>query len=64
VVSVGSINYLLGSNYMYLAIKPNVENPFLIGDWPYYIIGLELAVVLHAILVYLPFYFKKAFLKE
>jgi uncharacterized membrane protein YwaF len=49
---------------MYLAIKPNVENPFLIGDWPYYIIGLELAVVLHAILVYLPFYFKKAFLKE
>jgi hypothetical integral membrane protein (TIGR02206 family) len=64
VVSVGSINYLLGSNYMYLAIKPNVENPFLIGDWPYYIIGLELAVVLHAILVYIPFYFKKAYLKE
>ena len=64
VITVSLINYLLGSNYMYLAIKPNVENPFLIGDWPYYIIGLELAVVLHAILVYLPFYFKKAFLKE
>jgi len=64
VVSVCVINYVLESNYMYLAIKPNVENPFLIGDWPFYIIGLELAVVLHAILVYLPFHFKKAFLKE
>tara|TARA_B110000438_G_scaffold298379_1_gene346514 strand:+ start:828 stop:1523 length:696 start_codon:yes stop_codon:yes gene_type:complete len=64
VVSVGLINYFLGANYMYLAIKPNVENPFLIGDWPYYIIGLEIAVVLHALLVYLPFYFKKAFLIE
>jgi len=64
VVSVGIINYMIGSNYMYLAIKPNVENPFLIGDWPYYIIGLELATFLHAIIVYIPFYFKKAYLKE
>ena len=64
VVSVGIINYMIGSNYMYLAIKPNVENPFVIGDWPYYIIGLELATILHAIIVYIPFYFKKAYLKE
>lgn len=62
VVSVAIIDYALGANYMYLAIKPNVENPFLIGDWPYYIVGLELAVLLHAFLVYLPFYFNKSFL--
>ena len=62
VVSVAIIDFLLGANYMYLAVKPNVENFFLIGEWPYYIIGLELAILLHAFVVYLPFYFKKSFL--
>jgi len=64
VICVGLIDYLLGANYMYLAVKPNVENPFLIGDWPFYIIGLELATLLHAFLVHIPFYFKNHFLKE
>ena len=62
VVIVAIIDYLLGANYMYLAVKPEVNNPFLIGDWPYYIIGLELATLLHAFLVYIPFYLKKSFL--
>ena len=62
VVVVAIIDYLLGANYMYLAVKPEVNNPFLIGDWPYYIIGLELATLLHAFLVYIPFYLKKSFL--
>jgi len=62
VVSVAIIDFLLGANYMYLAVKPNVENFFLIGDWPYYIVGLELAILAHAFVVYLPFYFKKSFL--
>jgi len=61
VVSVAIIDYLLGANYMYLAVKPEVNNPFLIGDWPYYIIGLEMATLLHAFLVYVPFYIKKSF---
>ena len=61
VVAVAIIDYLLGANYMYLAVKPEVNNPFLIGDWPYYIIGLELATLLHAFLVYVPFYIKKSF---
>jgi hypothetical integral membrane protein (TIGR02206 family) len=64
VICVGLIDYLLGANYMYLAVKPNVENPFLIGDWPFYIIGLELATLLHAFLVHIPFYFKNHFLEE
>tara|TARA_B100001057_G_scaffold459456_1_gene509619 strand:- start:7152 stop:7844 length:693 start_codon:yes stop_codon:yes gene_type:complete len=58
---VAIIDYVLGANYMYLAVKPVVNNPFLIGDWPYYIIGLELATLLHAFLVYIPFYLKKSF---
>ena len=61
VVAVAIIDYFLGANYMYLAVKPVVNNPFLIGDWPYYIIGLELATLLHAFLVYIPFYLKKSF---
>ena len=61
VVVVAIIDYILGANYMYLAEKPQVNNPFLIGDWPYYIIGLELATLLHAFLVYIPFYLKKSF---
>ncbi len=55
-------DYILGANYMYLSAKPHVNNPFLIGDWPYYILGLEIATLLHAILVYIPFYYKKSFL--
>ena len=46
---------------MYLAEKPIANNPFLIGDWPYYIIGLELATLLHAFIVYIPFYLKNIF---
>ena len=61
VVTVAIIDYLLGANYMYLAVKPEVNNPFLIGDWPYYVIGLELATLLHAFLVYIPFYLRKSF---
>lgn len=64
VVSVGLIDYFLGANYMYLAVKPKVENPFLMGEWPYYIVGLELSALLHALLFYLPFYFKKSLLVE
>ena len=41
VITVAIIDHLLGANYMYLAKKPIANNPFLIGDWPYYIIGLE-----------------------
>ncbi|MDA0986443.1 MAG: TIGR02206 family membrane protein [Bacteroidetes bacterium] len=41
------LNYFLNSNYMYLNEKPLVNNPFIIGDWPYYIIGLEFAGLLH-----------------
>ena len=61
VVTVAIIDHLLGANYMYLAEKPIANNPFLIGDWPYYIIGLELATLLHAFVVYIPFYLKKSF---
>lgn len=61
---VAVLDFVLGANYMYLAEKPNVNNPLLIGPWPYYILGLQLATLLHTLIIYLPFYFKKSFLLD
>jgi hypothetical integral membrane protein (TIGR02206 family) len=63
VLIVSIINYLYDANYMYLMQKPMVSNPLLIGEWPTYILGLEIAALLHAFLVNLPFYRLKAYLK-
>ena len=46
-VFVFAINTAIGSNYMYLNVRPIVENPFLIGEWPWYILGFEVAGILH-----------------
>ena len=39
-------------NYMYLMAPPEVENPFIIGDWPWYIISVEMVGFLHMVLIY------------
>ena len=39
------LNSMLGSNYMYLNVPPEVENPLIIGEWPYYLFYLEIFVV-------------------
>lgn len=49
---VGLVNYLFDANYMYLAQRPDAQNPFIIGDWPWYIIGLEVALLLHIAIFY------------
>ena len=45
-------NFQIYSNYMYLASPPNVENPLLIGDWPYYIFFCEIIVILFTYTLY------------
>ncbi len=52
---IGCINWALNANYMYLCIKPIAKNPFLIGEWPWYLLGVECAVILHFFVIYLPF---------
>ena len=52
---IGLVNLVLNANYMYLCVKPIVKNPFLIGDWPWYILGLEFAAIIHFFIIYLPF---------
>lgn len=54
-IGVGIINYMVGANYMYLSQKPAANNPFVIGEWPYYIIVLELVALMHFWVFYLPF---------
>jgi hypothetical integral membrane protein (TIGR02206 family) len=54
-ITVFMIDKFIGANYMYLVAKPVVENPFVIGDWPWYILGFELAGILHFGLVYVIF---------
>ena len=61
VIAVGTLNYLLESNYMYLAHPPIANNPLipnensLFGQWPYYILIFEIAVLAHAFIINLPF---------
>lgn len=64
IVLVGTINFLIDANYMYLAEKPKVSNPLLMGKWPFYVIGLEIAAFVHAALVNIPFYLTKAYSKK
>ena len=59
------VNNLIGSNYMFLMNPPIANNPlipdgntFFFGKWPFYIIILEFAVLLHIMLIYLPFKIK------
>ena len=60
-VLVGLINYIIGSNYMFLCNQPNVNNPLLIGDWPYYLIVLELVFFIYGYILYLPFKLREIF---
>ena len=46
------INFLLGSNYMYVNVPPEVDNPLVIGDWPYYIFLWEVFILIIAYMVY------------
>ena len=61
VLIVALVNYTLNSNYMYLAHPPIANNPLIpsdesfFGQWPYYILIFELAVLIHAFLINLPF---------
>ena len=48
-------NWLLQANYMFLCEPTAVASPFVCGRFPYHLIGLELAALLHFGLVYLPF---------
>lgn len=51
-VIVFVFDWALGANYIYLMEKPAVDNPLLIGPWPWYILGVEVAGFVHIVLFY------------
>jgi len=58
ILIVGMLNWLLDANYMYFSQKPIVDNPFLIGEWPWYIFFIDLFAMVHFLLIYIPFKIK------
>ena len=40
-IPIAIINWISGSNYMFMRQKPAVDNPFLGGEWPFYFLGFE-----------------------
>ena len=52
ILFVGLANFMIGSNYMYLTEKPLVNNPMIIGEWPWYILGFEILGLIHILLFY------------
>ncbi|NVK53771.1 MAG: TIGR02206 family membrane protein [Flavobacteriaceae bacterium] len=51
------INYFLGSNYFYTNRKPDAASMLdLFGEWPYYVLVVNLIVIPYFFLIYLPFH--------
>ena len=44
------VNYVLDSNYMFLRVMPNSISPFLMGEWPIYIIMVQVFSVVLVVL--------------
>jgi len=51
-ITVGLFNWATGSNYMYLLTPPSVDNPLIIGSWPWYILVFEVLAIVHFYLFY------------
>ena len=55
VLIVGPLNYFLHSNYIFLCIPPAVDNFLLIGEWPYYLLILEIIFFIYGYILLIPF---------
>ena len=55
-VPVGMVNRLVDANYMFLSQRPMVDNPLVIGKWPYYLIAFVVAGALHYFVLTLLFW--------
>ena len=51
-IIVFSLNLILDTNYLFLLSKPSVNNLLIIGDWPFYILFVQLIGLLHIVIIY------------
>ncbi|GAK52247.1 conserved hypothetical integral membrane protein [Candidatus Moduliflexus flocculans] len=55
---VGVVNALLGSNYLFIARKPDIPTLLdQLAPWPWYILELEVLALIVFVLLYVPFAF-------
>jgi hypothetical integral membrane protein (TIGR02206 family) len=58
-VLVGIINFLIGSNYLFIARKPDTASLLdMLGPWPWYILAIEAIGIIMILILYLPFAIK------
>jgi hypothetical integral membrane protein (TIGR02206 family) len=56
---VGLVNALIGSNYLFIADKPDTPSLLdVLGPWPWYILSAEAVGLAVGLLLYLPFAFR------
>lgn len=48
------VNWLVDGNYMYLMERPPTESPLVFGDWPWYIINVQMVALALFILINIP----------
>jgi hypothetical integral membrane protein (TIGR02206 family) len=61
VVPVFFLNLLIGSNYLFIAYKPDFPTLLdLLAPWPWYVLELEVVGFLILFILYLPFLIKDA----
>ena len=53
------LNYMIKSNYMYLNRPPEVDNPLIIGEWPFYLIYFEVFILILFLITFWIFTRKK-----
>lgn len=53
-VPIAIINLAIGANYFFICRKPGGNSPFLVGEWPWYILGFEVLAFLFFWLLSLP----------
>ncbi len=54
------VNYVLDANYFYLNSKPESASILdYLGEWPFYIIAVQLILVPYFLLIYLPFHLSR-----
>ena len=51
---ISIVNSILGGNYWFICEKPGGESPFIMGEWPLYMIGFQISGILLLGLFYIP----------